>query len=365
MKKILSKVSVAKITKRVLFVLVLLLPLAARSGVREGSVEISPFLGINFFEQSQNLYDNLLYGGRIGYNFTDRFGVEGTLEFINTSVADRSFSGDKEGQYRGPMDKVDLFFYNLDAVFNIIPDNDFTLFVVGGFGGVNYNPSIASGDMSTFDLGLGAKFWLAENFAIRADLRDNMVTEIFHEDAFLKNAYQNINATLGLVFAFGGENAKEEAKEDAPEVIYVAEVPEPKVAEKVKDIASNPPVQEKIVVLAFEDLHFSYDKSTLSENAKAIIKRSVQILKDNPKTRIRIAGYTSAAGTEEYNQGLSERRAKVVKDYLVQEGLVSKGRLTTIGYGETKPDMHEAAPKQHYSTAAKANMRVLFEVIVD
>ena len=39
-------------------------------------------------------------------------------------------------------------------------------------------------------------------------------------------------------------------------------------------------------------------------------------------------------------------------------------RLSAIGYGETNPAMYEAAPKEIYSKAAKANMRVLFEVIV-
>lgn len=87
-------------------------------------------------------------------------------------------------------------------------------------------------------------------------------------------------------------------------------------------------------------------------------------MKENPKAQIRIAGYTSASGTEAYNQKLSERRANAVKSYLVNEGIIASDRLTTIGYGETNPAMYEAAPKEIYSKAAKANMRVLFEVIV-
>jgi OmpA-OmpF porin, OOP family len=61
---------------------------------------------------------------------------------------------------------------------------------------------------------------------------------------------------------------------------------------------------------------------------------------------------------------LSERRANVVKSYLVNEGIISTDRLSTIGYGETNPAIYEAAPIELYSPAAKANMRVLFEVIV-
>ena len=62
---------------------------------------------------------------------------------------------------------------------------------------------------------------------------------------------------------------------------------------------------------------------------------------------------------------MSERRANAVKEYLVNEGVVTPDRLTKIGYGETRPAMYEAAPKDLYSNAAKANMRVLFEISVE
>jgi outer membrane protein OmpA-like peptidoglycan-associated protein len=65
-----------------------------------------------------------------------------------------------------------------------------------------------------------------------------------------------------------------------------------------------------------------------------------------------------------YNQALSERRANAVQAYLINEGLIAPERLSTIGYGETNPAMYEAAPKELYSKAAKANMRVLFEITV-
>lgn len=364
MKKILSKVSAAKMTKVALLALALLLPQSARSGTRGGSFEITPFLGYNFFDTRQNLKDNLIYGGRFGYNFTKHFGLEASLDFVNSGVYDRTFTGDRIGQYRGPMDKVDLFFYHLDGVFTINPDADLNFFLFGGFGRINYNPSIATGDMTAFDIGLGAKLWMSENFALRLDVRDNVVTEVFYEKTIFQNAYQNVNATMGLVIAFGGETGKKQTAKPTPVVVYVAEEPEPKVVEKIAVIAAEPVVEEKTVVLAFEDVHFYFDKSTISDRAKAIMKRSIQILRDNPKAHIRIAGYTSAAGTEEYNQKLSERRAKAVEDYLIREGIVSKARLTKIGYGETRPAEEEVAPKNHYSNAAKANMRVLFEVIV-
>ena len=146
-----------------------------------------------------------------------------------------------------------------------------------------------------------------------------------------------------------------------------------KPVDKAVIVADEPVIQEKVVaavaaekviILAFEDIHFDFDKSTLKPEAQLILKRNIQLLKDNPKAKVRIAGYTSAHGTDVYNQKLSERRAAAVQDYLISEGIIAPDRLSTIGYGETDPAMYEAAPSELYSKAAKANMRVLFEIIV-
>ena len=141
---------------------------------------------------------------------------------------------------------------------------------------------------------------------------------------------------------------------------FVIVAAEPIVEEQVVAAAAEP----KIIVLAFEDVHFDFDKSTLTPEAQTILKRNIQLLKDNPKAKVRIAGYTSASGTDAYNQALSERRAKAVQEYLINEGVITPDRLSTIGYGEANPSMYEAAPKEIYSKAAKANMRVLFEIVV-
>jgi outer membrane protein OmpA-like peptidoglycan-associated protein len=157
--------------------------------------------------------------------------------------------------------------------------------------------------------------------------------------------------------------AKPEPKAEKPVFILVSE---PKAEEKVEAAVLETKAEEKVIilVLAFEDVHFDFDKSTLKPEAQVILKRNIQMLKDNPKAKIRIAGYTSASGTHEYNQKLSERRANAVQKYLVEEGIITQDRLSTIGYGETRPEMYEVAPKQIYSKAAKANMRVLFEIII-
>jgi len=157
--------------------------------------------------------------------------------------------------------------------------------------------------------------------------------------------------------------AMTEPKPKAEERVVIV-MSEPKSEEKVIVIASEPKIEKKIIIPALEDVYFDFDKATITKETRVILKRNIQFLKENPEARIHIAGYASASGTEDYNQKLSERRATAVKEYLVKEGVINPDRLSTIGYGETKPTMYEAAPKDFYSEAAKANMRVHFEIIM-
>jgi outer membrane protein OmpA-like peptidoglycan-associated protein len=117
-------------------------------------------------------------------------------------------------------------------------------------------------------------------------------------------------------------------------------------------------------VVAFGDTHFDYNRATLTDEAKMLLDDDVQVLKENPKMKVRMAGYTSAQGSEDSNQKLSEKRANSVRDYLLEKG-IAPARVTTIGYGRTKPALYEVSPRAINTKEAKANMRVLFEVRVD
>jgi len=130
---------------------------------------------------------------------------------------------------------------------------------------------------------------------------------------------------------------------------------------KVMLLVLDPKVDEKVVV--FGDTHFAFDQDTLSQEARTLLDKNVQSLKENPKINVRMAGYTSAKGTEEVNQKLSERRANAVRDYLIAQGIASE-RITVIGYGRTRPAVFEVTPGNIDSKEALANMRVLFEVVV-
>ena len=126
-------------------------------------------------------------------------------------------------------------------------------------------------------------------------------------------------------------------------------------------VVMDPKMDEKVVV--FGDTHFDFAESSLSLVAKMELDKDVQSLKENSNINVRMAGYTSATGTEEVNQKLSEQRANAVRDYLIEKGIAPE-RITVIGYGRTKPAVYEVKPGDITSNEAMANMRVLFEVVV-
>ena len=138
--------------------------------------------------------------------------------------------------------------------------------------------------------------------------------------------------------------------------------PEPKPVPRPEP-KPEPKVVEKVILL--EDVHFDLDKSTLTKEAQTILKRNIQVLKENPNVIIRIQGHTSAIATEEYNQKLSETRAQSVEEFLVKEGGIAPGRLSEIGYGETRLEKPEPNPELKESEAAQTNRRVIFKIIVE
>ncbi len=357
--------------KKFRFVFAMLLSLALSKPVlaeiRPESFSVSPFVGGYWFEGNQYLEHRPVYGLRLGYDFTKNWGAEGVFDYIDT-------------KYKATDTNTNVYNYRVEGLYHFLPGGKLVPFLAAGAGGmtINYRDNTENKTRATFDYGAGLKYFLTDWLALRGDVRHVLA---------LGSVYNNLEYTAGLTFYFGGSKPAPAARYEpisepaqfpivkSEPIVEPTPMPMAKevVEEKVVIMASEPEVQEqvmvaavepKIIILAFEDVHFDFDKSTLKPEAQTILKRNVQLLKENPKAQIRIAGYTSASGTEEYNQKLSERRADAVRAYLVNEGVITRDRLSTIGYGETRPAIREAAPKELYSKAAKANMRVLFEIIV-
>lgn len=325
-----------------LMVCLMFIAQTASTEIRPGAMTLSPSIGGYVFEGDQNVDNALVYGLGLGYHFDMHWAAEGVFHYVKTDL-------DTDNR------NVDVYLYNMDVLYHLFPSEKLVPFMAAGFGGIVFDPDKADyNNDAAVNYGIGLKYFLAENVALRGDVR--------HLISF-NETENNLLYTAGITFLFGGEKAKESSEVvEVPKrvVKFVILATEPKIEEKVKAASTEP----KIIILAFEDVHFDFDKSALTPEAQTILKRNIQMLKDNPKAEVRVAGYTSASGTDDYNQKLSERRATAVQEYLINEGVITPDRLSTIGYGESDPAMHEAAPKEIYSNAANANMRVLFEIIM-
>lgn len=98
---------------------------------------------------------------------------------------------------------------------------------------------------------------------------------------------------------------------------------------------------------------FAFDSAEVSREQRADVARLADYLKRYPTARVEVEGHASRIGPADYNMRLSERRAKAVADLLVHTHGIEASRVTTKGYGFTKPRMEGTSREAH-----RANQRI-------
>jgi OOP family OmpA-OmpF porin len=123
----------------------------------------------------------------------------------------------------------------------------------------------------------------------------------------------------------------------AKAVLYEERMPAPKPKPKPKPKPAPAPAPAPVAkeVVTF-NLLFGFDKADITDEMIPVLEQVQMILDEEPGTDFVLSGHTDSTGPETYNQGLSERRAASVKNWLVDNG-VAGSRLQTKGYGETQP----------------------------
>lgn len=111
-------------------------------------------------------------------------------------------------------------------------------------------------------------------------------------------------------------------------------------------------------VVVLNNVFFDFDKASLRPISKNTLENVAKLMKENPGLKIRINGHTDHVGTNDYNQKLSEARAKSVVSYLMTEQGISKDRLDYKGFGEEKP-----LPQFRGDLNRQRNRRVEMEVL--
>ena len=174
----------------------------------------------------------------------------------------------------------------------------------------NFAAKVGVGLQTTLEKRVGVRAELA----YRADFDDTSVA------APNESWFGDVLASVGVVIPLG------------PAPVAAVAPPPPAPAP-----TPAPPPAPAPITIDLNGVNFDFDKSTLRPDALAILGEATEILKRYPDLRVEVAGHTDSVGTAAYNQGLSERRAKTVYDYLTSNGIDSSRLLGPVGYGLTRP----------------------------
>ena len=287
----------------------------------------------------------------LGYDYGNNWRTE--LEFSYRSNDVRHFAGDGLGfaGWSGGTLNGDLQSYAVMA--NLLYDFDLgsdrvTPYVGVGVGGAiteaNFNGSSPAGTIMVDDgskrlayQGIaGLAFALAENLSFDVSYRYFGTTENTFDasgtgvGATIDHQVNSHNLFAGLRWNFGAAPAKPVEVQykdcwDGSSVPVTAECP-PQLVEQQQ--ATLEPVEFVV--------YFDYDKSNLTPEAAALVREAAQRALANDIETVVVEGHTDRSGSSAYNQALSQRRATVVRDALIANG-VPADRIQISAFGEDRP----------------------------
>src|SRR3989339_1471195 len=254
-------------------------------------------------------------------------------------------------------ESTNLISGDFDFMYYLIPCEPVSPYLYGGVGGT-YRMLTNKATAALDDNSGGAEWNFGFGVDWTLDTDWKVVTEFgYHStsnselDGFLSpngnDSYWGVN--VGLLYLFAqGEPSKlcqlypgitPETKDLTPndlnkiEEMIVKHIPKEITKEVVVEKPMKAMVAEKWILIG---VNFDFDKSTLLPESYPILYDAAKTLLRNPDIKVEIQGYTDNIDSESYNIKLGQRRADVVKDYLVSKG-VAASRLNVVSYGESDP----------------------------
>lgn len=181
---------------------------AAIAANKADTLSLTPFIGGLHFDGTTHYDPALIYGLKLGYNFTDRLGVEGVVEG-GTPISDRSKN-------------INFLDYRLEGLYHFIPQSRLVPYLAAGYGGMRLKTDAGAINGGVFDFGAGVKYFVSDNVAIRGDVRE-LVTDrgptLYHTEY-----------TLGALINLTKATPPPKPVEPAPAAKIVEPPPAPKPA---------------------------------------------------------------------------------------------------------------------------------------
>ncbi len=249
---------------------------------------------------------------------------------------------------------------NLDLLYYFFPCEWFSPYFYGGLGLNLYtvdNPEdidIGSEQTNSIQVGVGLgselSFW--QDWKIKGELGFySLMTDEFDGKygpegggVFGTNTDSFAKLDLGVQWYFSrGEPSKicqlydgleqeDKFNYDEFERMLDQNIPAEIVTEKTI-IKTVPKKNDRMLLLG---VGFEFNSSTLTSESYPVLYHASELLKENPSARVEIEGHCDSIGTDNVNQRISQERADVVKNYLVERG-VKENQITAVGYGSTQP----------------------------
>ena len=355
---------------------------AENHGPRKGNLYLNGFG--HFYAPGGSQFDDDLelgVGGGVGFGFTDRF--LGEINYLNS---EHQFSD-------SATEESDLDQLQLDLIYKLSTElHSFSPYVVGGYGGVEAGGSSGFDDNQT-SLGLGLFSDITRRVALRGEFRgvwsngakdlqpffrlgltailgkvndsvsgpvDSDGDGVYNPDDRCPNTPPGtaVDAT-GCALAGPGDADGDGVSDDidrcptTPAGIsvdsrgcaldgdgdgvpdYLDKCPDSEAGAKVDAEGCYVELEKEVTI----DLNLEFDTNSanLRSDHYPEIQRVVDFLRQYPTANAVIEGHTDSSGGAEYNQSLSEKRATSVRNYLVDQADIRGERLTSRGFGETRP----------------------------
>lgn len=192
-------------------------------------------------------------------------------------------------------------------------------YVVAGLHHDRFRISGAANDSgSGISLGAGVRRGISSRWSAQVDVRAQFDVD--------ESRFQPA-ATLALRYQLRPDPEPAIAR---PERVAPAEAPPAPREPEPRVVEDDEPIR---LELRFE---FDFDSDTVRSEHRDGLDRIIRFMQARPDARARLVGHTDNRGPEAYNQGLSERRARSVRDHLLAAG-IDGARITIEGRGEHEP----------------------------
>jgi len=304
----------------------------------EGRFYVVPGLQWMDFDADRQSDDELGYNVGVGYGLTDKLSTELTYSRINMStLAGR----DRLRSYR-----LDLVYALDNTIGKLSP------YFVAGLGDTKFDTE----KETTLNVGAG----LRHRFNDRVEWRAGARTFYGFDD----HTY-DFGIDTGLIFQLGSAAAAPRVEASAPAPVAAAEadsdgdgVPDsrdacPNTPRNYAVDARGCPIMLEEVARITLNVQFDFDQAVVKPEYFDDIRRVADFLAENENVVATLEGHTDSTGDDAYNQQLSERRAAAVRQVLVERFNISPARISSVGYGESRPVTTNAT-----SEGRAANRRV-------